>query len=144
MTLPIIFNFRTSWSLPSLLVICGGWPWPHLLLESHFRNLETPPWIPPHWAGQKCNIHCNHTSIAFFSEKLKQTSFCFHNSWDLQMQIEVMSVMHCNYWYLNLICCSSMQHPLRTVGKMDFWNWNSVVMLGSITVLTSWDEVTLS
>ena len=43
---------------------------------------------------------------------------------------QVLSVMHCvNDWYLNFNCCSSEQQPLKTVGKMEFWNWNNLAIL---------------
>ena len=43
---------------------------------------------------------------------------------------QVLSHMHCvNYWYLNFNGCSSEQHPLKTVGKTEIWNWNNLVIL---------------
>ena len=44
---------------------------------------------------------------------------------------QVLSVMQCvNNWYLNFNCCSSEQHPLKTVGKTQtFWNWKNLEIL---------------
>ncbi len=34
--------------------------------------------------------------------------------------------IHCiNNWYLNSNHCSSDQKELKTVGKMEYWNWNN-------------------
>ena len=47
-----------------------------------------------------------------------------------QRMFQVLSVVHCvNDWYLIFNRCSSEQHPLKTVGKMEFWNWNNLAMM---------------
>ncbi len=54
---------------------------------------------------------------------------------------QVLSVMHCVNVWLNFNRCNNEQHPLNTVGKTTFWNWNNLdILRGEFTPGTWWDE----
>ncbi len=63
----------------------------------------------------------------------------------MQRVYQVLSVMHCvSHRYKNFNRCSSDQHPLKTLEKTEFWNWNNLAISRGEFTLTWWDEASQS
>ncbi len=74
------------------------------------------------------HTHCARIGLVSVSLQLGNTKILRHGQ--NQRMFQVLSIMHCiNDWYLNFKRCTSEQQPLKTVGKMEFWNWNNLEIL---------------